>query len=684
MSPHRFYPCLLAFALLPALASATAHTWPGSAPCGGTLQACIDGLADGARIEIATVTPIAEDISLYNRSLTLTAAEGYAPVFGIGHWLSITSDSIGAGNLDVTVSHLAFTDGYVFANYNRTGTASYDFEGLTLTRAASNGANYIEVDANNGTVNAKLYNNRLTGEPGFNRGLIQLASSSGGVLNATAYYNHVTRTSTSVSGVLVAGILADVHNAGGGTFKLHGNEVRGEFNRGGIYISEGLFSSTASHFAARVYNNVSICADGSSAGGGTGIGFVANNGSIDAQAINNTVSRCYAGIVASQWAGGVGTSSSGTIENNLIVAHNGLVFLPAATASLSNDYNLINASSNQVVSLGANTITGPASLVLDTAPRLRPDSPAIDAADNATLGFGLLLNLLPTDDADGLRRFKGASGKADIGAYESGDVNFTHTASANTVGGNVSRIDNPALNANASAALIATPNYNIGLPSGGVNYNHPFGSYYPTPNWALFNQDYANPMPLGAHFDVLVPAGGGGSFVHVSSASSIAGFATTFSDVSTNGLADRIVLVTQNWSAGVAGLYNPSPVGVYYGGDSKWHIANLDLATMQQPLGFNVYAQEPSPNAWRATAGATNEIRLDHPLLDNTPCARPQATRLLGAGAISGNFNLNYSLGKWYIEGNPNIGVGEQFHVLVDPAQVFDCTDRIFADGFDG
>jgi hypothetical protein len=57
---------------------------------------------------------------------------------------------------------------------------------------------------------------------------------------------------------------------------------------------------------------------------------------------------------------------------------------------------------------------------------------------------------------------------------------------------------------------------------------------------------------------------------------------------------------------------------------------------------------------------------------------------LLGAGAISGNFNLNYSLGKWYIEGNPNIGVGEQFHVLVDPAQVFDCTDRIFADGFDG
>jgi len=105
---------------------------------------------------------------------------------------------------------------------------------------------------------------------------------------------------------------------------------------------------------------------------------------------------------------------------------------------------------------------------------------------------------------------------------------------------------------------------------------------------------------------------------------------------------------------------------------------------MQASLGFNVYAQEPSPNAWRATATApaTNEIRLDHPLLDNTPCARPQATRLLGGSLISTHFDFNYSLGKWYIEGYSGIAPGEQFNVLIDPAQVFDCTDRIFADGF--
>ncbi len=679
---YRF--AVLAVALSPAVASATTYTWPGAAaPCATTLQACIDGVADGSRVEVATTTPIAEDISLYNRSLTLTAADGYAPAFGSNHWLSITSAPI-AGDLSVSVRGLSFTDGYVFANYNGSGTATYDFENLVLTRASADTANYIEIDANAGTINATLINNRLSGVPAsLNNGLIQL-NSAGATLNATAYYNHVT--STSAASVNGAGIFVDVHasgSAGGGTIKLHGNEVRGGFNRAGIFVSEGLFSSTASSITARVYNNVSICADASSAGiGGSGIGFVVNNGSIDAQVINNTVSRCYYGISATQWSGGgAGASIGGTFNNNLIVAYNGLALAPSVPGTRNNDYNLINAPTSSV-GYGSHTLTAPASLVLDTQPRLRADSPAIDAADNATLGFSLLFNGLPTNDADGLRRFKGGAsgGSADIGAYESGDVNFTHTARSNTISGNTSVIDDTSLNGTATAALIATPNYNIGL-GGGVDYNHPFGSYYPAPNWALFNQDSGNLMPPGAHFDVLVPGSGGGSFVHVTSASSIGGYASTLSDSSIDNLPDRIVLVTQNWTAGGSGLYNPHPIGVYYGGDAKWHIANLDGATMQQPLGFNIYAQQPSPNAWRVTALAGNEIRLDHPLLDNTPCARPQATRLLGASLISGNFDLNYSFGKWYIEGYSGIAAGEQFDVLVDPAQVFACTDRIFVDG---
>jgi len=670
--------------LLPASAVAIPYDWPGSAPCNSTLQACIDGVPNGATVQAATNTPIGEDISIYNRSLTLTAASGFAPSFGPGHWLSVTSSAI-AGDLSVSVSRLGFSDGYVYANYYGTGTATYDFEQLTLTRSASDTANYIEVDANAGVVHATLIGNRITAVPGsLNRGLVQL-SASGAELDATVYYNQVTNSSAvAVSG---AGIFADMHASGAaasGTLKLHGNEVRGGFFRGGIFVSEGLFASMASTIHARVYNNVVVGTDSSSAGtGGTGIAFVANNGSIDAQAINNTVSRSYDGIYAGQWSGGgAGAAISGLVDNNVILAYRGLEF--GTLASASNDYNLINATTSSV-GYGAHTITAPARLVADAAPRLRATSPAIDAADTTTLGFGLILNGLPVSDADNTRRIKGASGKADIGAYEFGDAAFTHIATADSVSGNVSTIDDASLNGNSGASLVATATFNAG-GSVGVDYNHPFGTYYPGPQWALFNQDYTNPMPLGAQFYVFVPAAGGGSFTHTTSVANTAGPATTLDDSSTNNQPDRIVLVTQNWT----GTYNPHPVGVYYGGDSHWHVANLDGAAMPVNLLLNVYAQEAGPNAFAVTADSGNtahgdQIVLHHALLDNTPCARPQVTRVLGAGAaITDGFDIRYSAPHWSIFGYGARGVqlGDSFEVVVDARQVFDCTDRIFADGF--
>jgi len=678
----------LALVSLPLVANATIRTWPGAAPCAGTLQACIDGAANSDEIRIVTNTAIAEDISLYDRSLTLTAADGYTPAFGPGHWMSITSSAI-AGSLQVSVSRLNFTDGYVFANYNGSGTATYDLRELNLTRVSSDTYNFIELDANHGTVNATIYNNRVSGVPNsLNHGLIHI-SNSGAVLNASVYFNHVT--STSAVGMSGAGIFVDEIAASGtgasGTVKVHANEVRGGFFRAGIYLSEGLFSSTTSSYSARVYNNVVICNDASSAGtGGSGIGFVVNNGTISAQAINNTVSRCYSGISASQWSGGgAGASITGVINNNMIVAYRGIDAIATLVGPLTNDYNLINANTSSV-GYGAHTITAPARLLLDTQPRLRADSPAIDAADGTSLGFGLILNGLPTTDADGLRRYKGAPANPDIGAYEFGDSSFTHvTGSANSAS-NYSLLDHPALNANTTAAVIATPDYNIGLTTGGASYPHAFGIFYSSPYWALFNQDFASAMLTGIHFDVWAPAAGGGSFTPITSASSVAGFASTVSDSSTDNLPDRIVLITQNWSAGGTSLYNPHPVGVYYG-TSKWHIANIDGAAMPQPLGFNVYSQEASPNAWRLTASAGNlsnghTIRLRHPLLDNIPCARPHVTRLLGSGLVSDQFDVGYDGAYWYVFGYSGIVISEQFHVLVDPAQVFDCTDRIFANGF--
>jgi hypothetical protein len=118
----------------------------------------------------------------------------------------------------------------------------------------------------------------------------------------------------------------------------------------------------------------------------------------------------------------------------------------------------------------------------------------------------------------------------------------------------------------------------------------------------------------------------------------------------------------------------------YFG---KWFVVNLDEADLPLPIAFNVYAQEASPNAFRVSVPATaGDLELDHPLLDNTPCARPHVSRMLGGVSTDYGFDLDYYLGHWHIYGHAPLAAGTQFNVVVDPAQVEACNDVIFADGF--
>ncbi|WP_257388523.1 DUF7452 domain-containing protein [Tahibacter caeni] len=671
---------------LAAPAVTVAATWPGGAPCNTTLQACIDATPDDGIVVVATSATIDENLNLYNRSLSVVAATGSQPRLASGRWISIGSAAI-LGNQAVTLRGLSLSDGYVWAAYNGTGTATFDFSGLVLDQVSS--PTYIRVEGRSGnTVKALLYDNRITAIPrSLNAGLIEIANA-GGTVDANVYYNTV-RSGAATAGD-GAGIFVDAYAGGGGTIKLHGNTVRGGFFRSGIFVSEGLFSSTASDFEARVYSNVVVCAATPASGStGSGIGFVANNGHIGTQAINNTVSRCSNGISATQWSGGgAGASISGLVKNNLIAGERGLVFTTALTPSLSNDYNLLNVASN-IATPGANTITADARLVDRDAPRLRATSPAVDAADNATLALGLIFNALPTNDADGLRRFKGAGGAtADIGAYEYGDRSLLHQASAANTSSYITRIDDAVLDGRADADPIATPNWNA--VSNGVANDTPLGIYYFGGKWRLFSEDATTPVPAGAAYNVFAPGDGGGAFRHVSSAANSSGATTTLDDSSVNNLPGRIVLVTQNWSAG-SGVYNAHPVGLNYvaTGPSAgvWRVANLDGAPMPADAGFDIYAQEASPNAFRVDAPASgNTVVLDHPLLNGNRCARANVSRVGTGSAAPRNFDVYYGTGsgRWQIYSYSPLQAGTAFHVVVDPAQVFDCSDRIFANSFGG
>ena len=676
--------CLSASGVSLPLAAAT-HTWPGSAPCNATLQACIDAAANGDYIYIKSNATINETVNLYGRSLTLRAANGYHPQLAAGRSIFMTTSAV-AGNITARLSGIRLLNGYVDVRYNGTGTGTYDIRDMD--------ANSIEVEAANGVVDATVYNNRIVGTPsGPNDGVLRL-NNRGAELNAEVYFNRVTRSSaTNTDG---AGILVDETGGASGKVKLLGNVVHGAFNRGGIFVSEGLFSSTTSNFDAYAYSNVVVC-DPAASFPGRGIGFTVNDGNITAQAVNNTVSRCYSGVSASNWSGGGGSGASidGLVSSNLIVGADYGLFLNQPLASdmaANNDYNLINADhyTNGSYALGPNTITAPAQLVSSGIPRLTAASPAIDAGDSATLGFGLIFAGMPGLDADGLRRFKGpGSSAADIGAYEYGDLGFMHNVSA-TSSSHVSNILNPVTDGDSSLDIFATSNFNAGGAGPAVVNNNTFGSWYWSGHWTLFNEDTSVDMIPNARFNVFVAGKGSGVFRHVATSGNTSGWSTKLDDSSVNDKSDRIVLVNQNYTAGPE--YNDHPVGVFYfafgSNPGSWSIINLDqLASggdMSVGAGFSVYAQQPSPNAFRVTQDSTSSVlALDHPLLNNTPCAQVAVTRMLGSSPVGGNFDVYYSGGRWKIFSyGGSIEVGDQFNVLVNPRQVELCSDVIFADGF--
>ncbi|MBA2694237.1 MAG: serine/threonine protein kinase [Rubrobacter sp.] len=81
---------------------------------------------------------------------------------------------------------------------------------------------------------------------------------------------------------------------------------------------------------------------------------------------------------------------------------------------------------------------------------------------------------------------------------------FVHRATPESVSGNSTYLDDPLVNGEPDALLLATQNWNPGEDSGTYN-GHPVGVWYDPGRgqWAIFNQDRAE-MPEDAAFNVVV------------------------------------------------------------------------------------------------------------------------------------------------------------------------------------
>lgn len=659
-------------------ADAMTVLWPGST-CTSTLQACVEVAASGDEIRIATNTPIDEDIDLGGRSLVLGAATTltatYQPRFAPGRSISATAVSDTAG-VAITIENIRLVDGSVVLRYGGTGSADYVLRNLQLTQVDPDAEVGLRVGVDGGNASVTAYGNLVSGDPPAYGGSIELDARNAS-LNAYAAFNRIVHGQAPHK---KSGILVDAGaDSSGGTVRLFGNDIRlaGASSSGILFRQQ---PGTAATLAPRVYSNAIRCRAGSLA---RGIDLQAGSGTLDLQLLNNTIAACATGIYVAESSLPASPTFSGLVWNNLIVAESlGLAFTSSTSATLANDYNLINAPANQAASLGLHTIIAPAALDAGTWPRPGPSSPAIDAADAGTLANGIIDNGLPILDVDGLRRVNGT--RADIGAYESGRLGFLHRATAANSGSHITTLDPHGLDAGAN--LFATRRNTPGI----VNSYENFGVWYGFSDWTIYNEDHATAIVPGKAWNVFVP--GAGAFVHTASAANTTGWYSEIDSGSTNGQPNAILLVRHDF--GAAGPYDDHPVSVFYrgaGAGNRWYVANADQQALADGAAFNVYAQPPSPNAFRVSAmmGASLVV-IDHPLVNQVECAQLHVTRVTDryGSVVSADFAVEYNRGPtydgyWFIRSPVPFVADTQFDVVIDPAQVQACTDVLFADGFD-
>jgi hypothetical protein len=670
-------------------AGAVSRTWPGNAPCAGTLQACIDASAAGDEVLIASSTEIDEAISL-DKSLVLRAAPNRVARLAAGR--SVTG-VVNNGSASWDIEGLRLRDGRI--ELRHTAAASLTLRLVNNRLDSSGGAGVllrVEKTNANGTATVDVQNNRVdagnSNQPALSLSLN--ARATGGVA-----FNQLQRGGSSAGSG--AGLLLSLSPGHAHALNVYGNRVEGNFGAGALRMVIGgapnFGSAGSSTPVLRAFSNALVCTPvaGSFPNGLYAASFAAA-GQNELRLFNNTVTGCDTPIWVDYPI--IGPSFSGSIFNNLI-AHNtqSLVVSGNVISGFTIERNLSFGNSFNTMPASATlTVTGDPRLRSLRFPRLGEGSAAINAGNavSAQLLYGAAG--APQVDVDGRRRTIGTGTTAvDIGAYESGD--------------SVSLVRNGASSASTVALGVASEAVNVQLGKSfnplpgvlGVINARPVGVFHAL-QW--FGQAIGANLPAGANLHVFAPGpqgSFGASYRHETASGNTAFESTSLSNSYLNGKGREaaIVLATPVW---LGGAQNPQNIAVGYScasgstGANCWFIGNQVLdASMPTGLGFNVYAQDPSPNAFvhRVSTAGRFSAMPDHPLLGDDPnrCARPLASPRVVPGLTN---NTTYDLewrsidgrGVWGIQGDDPMPVGAEF--FVDAAGFEDCAfPDLFKDGFE-
>lgn len=225
---------------------------------------------------------------------------------------------------------------------------------------------------------------------------------------------------------------------------------------------------------------------------------------------------------------------------------------------------------------------------------------------------------------------------------------ISHKATTANTRGHITTIDKPATNNKPDAVLIVTQNYGVYNPN-------EVGVWYSNGKWNIFNEN-RTALPNNASFNILVldPSKQNTAFVHTATKANTRGHITTLENSFTNGRADVVVFVTQNY-----GQYNTSPVGVWYSG-GKWKIYNEDRKPIPAGAKFNVVVLKEGAlpkgwegitgNAFRHTVNGGNKLKFSTrhvSYMDNASANGKKSSFLFTTQRFQSAYNTSVS-GVWY------------------------------------
>jgi len=383
----------------------TLWVWPDvNPPCDGTLQACIEQAAPGDGVQIRTNGPISESVSI-TKSLTLRAAQGFAPAFAAGESVAATlSGTDASASQSIDVEGLSFDAGQVSVTQAARGPLSVRIAGNTFTDPDGSLSNKYAIflatggGTSVGKVTFDVSGNDMTVPLGIFVGT-ENGAELGGRVNGNVISSYAGES----------GILFVTGNAQSLSMDVIGNRISGPFHSG---IALGWYSYSTTGPEIRILDNLVVGQAGSSGSDGAimldGSG---SNGTVMASVVNNTVADGEVGIV-------IGSGSfAGLVANNIVSGNSGIgISIPAAdAATLPNRNDLVFANGDDHFSPGLGTIIDDPHFAGVGDYHLQPGSKAIDAGDNDSVP-ATDIDGSPITDLDDNPRIRGQ--QVDIGAYE--------------------------------------------------------------------------------------------------------------------------------------------------------------------------------------------------------------------------------------------------------------------------